>query len=206
MGNPGLFQELPDIAALLSEGGGDGEQACSADGAVGRLDTMTDLALDDGRPQRSLGSVVGGLDSLSLQEGPQRISHLQELLAGAHRAGPWRSLAALNAQLHHLLERGYRCAEVFDYKRQPDRLAAVLQCGPVDRSAFVAVPLLKQLLLQLQQLGSERCAGTGAPSDGGEITDQMGPAELALLAGQVVVSREAIANTALPVGAPVSST
>jgi hypothetical protein len=140
LGNPGLFQDIPDIAALLSEGGGDGEQAGSADGALGRLDApavawqIADLALDDGRPQRSLGSVVGGLDSLSLQEGSQRISHLQELLAGAHRAGPWRSLAALSAQLHHLLESGYRCAEVFDYKRQPERLAMVLQ---------------------LQQLGSE---------------------------------------------------
>jgi hypothetical protein len=59
---------------------------------VGRLDTMADLALDDGRTQRSLCSVVGGLDSLSLQEGPQRINHLPELLAGAHRAGPWPPL------------------------------------------------------------------------------------------------------------------
>ena len=65
MGDPGLLQELPDIAALLSEGGGDGEQPCPADGPVGRLDAMADLALDDGRPQGSLGSVVGGLDSLS---------------------------------------------------------------------------------------------------------------------------------------------
>jgi hypothetical protein len=77
MGNPGLLQELPDIPSLLSERGGDGEQACPADGSVGRLDTMTDLALDDGRTQGSLGSVVGGLDSLNVQEGPQRISHLQ---------------------------------------------------------------------------------------------------------------------------------
>ena len=69
MGNPGLFQELPDIPSLLSEGGGDGEQACPADGSVGRLDTMADLALDDGRTQRFLCSVVGGLDSLSLQDG-----------------------------------------------------------------------------------------------------------------------------------------
>ena len=71
MGDPGLLQELPEIPSLLSEGGGDGEQACSADCAVGRLDTMTDLALDDGRPQRSLGSVVGGLDSLNVQEGTE---------------------------------------------------------------------------------------------------------------------------------------
>jgi len=82
------------------------------------------LALDDGRPQRPLGSVVGGLDSLNLQAGPQRINHLQELMAGAHRAGLWRSIATLNAQLHHLLEVGL--------KGQPDRLAAVLQHRPVD--------------------------------------------------------------------------
>ena len=121
MGDPGLLQELPDIAALLSEGGGDGEQPCPADGPVGRLDAMANLALDDGRPQGSLGSVVGGLDALSLQEGPQRISHLQKLLAGAHRAGPWRSLAALNAQLHHPLQRGIKC--------QPDRLLLCCRAG-----------------------------------------------------------------------------
>jgi hypothetical protein len=96
---------------------------------------MTDLALDDGRTQGSLGSVVGGLDSLSLQEAPQRISYLQELLAGAHCPGPWRSLAVLDTQLHHPLQRGY--------KRQPDRLAAFLQSDPVDRAALVAVPVGK---------------------------------------------------------------
>ena len=57
----------------------------------------------------------------------------------------------------------------------------MLQGGPADRSVSVAVPLLKQLLLQLQQLGSERSAGAGALGNGGEIADQMGPAELALL-------------------------
>jgi hypothetical protein len=110
MGDPGLLQKLPDIPSLLSEGGCDGEQACPADGAVGRQVTMADLA------------------------------------------HPRHSLAALSTQLHHPLERGYRCAEVFDYNRQKDRLAAVLQGGQVDRFAFVAVLLRKELLLQLQQL------------------------------------------------------
>ena len=31
MGDPGLLQELPDIAALLPERGGDREQAAAAD-------------------------------------------------------------------------------------------------------------------------------------------------------------------------------
>ena len=38
MGNPSLLQELPDIPSLVSEGGGDGEQARPADCAVCRLE------------------------------------------------------------------------------------------------------------------------------------------------------------------------
>jgi hypothetical protein len=32
MGNPGLLQELPDISALLPQGGGDREQSDTTDG------------------------------------------------------------------------------------------------------------------------------------------------------------------------------
>ena len=46
MGNPGLFQKSPDIAALLPEGGGDGEQAAAADRTLAGLDAMADLALN----------------------------------------------------------------------------------------------------------------------------------------------------------------
>jgi len=46
MGDPGLLQELPGIAALLLEGRGDGEQAAAADAAICRLDPMTDFALN----------------------------------------------------------------------------------------------------------------------------------------------------------------
>ncbi len=45
MGNPGLLQELPDIAALLSERGGDREQAAAADRTLAGLDAMADLVL-----------------------------------------------------------------------------------------------------------------------------------------------------------------
>jgi hypothetical protein len=38
MGDPGLFQELPCIPALLPEGGGDREQSATADGTAGGLD------------------------------------------------------------------------------------------------------------------------------------------------------------------------
>ena len=96
-GNPGLLQELPDIAALLPEGGGDGEQVAAADRTLAGLVAMADIALNHRLAQGTLSSVVGGLDSTGLQKGPKTIGLLQDLLAGAHRLGPRRSLTPLVA-------------------------------------------------------------------------------------------------------------
>jgi hypothetical protein len=93
IGVPALLQKLPDIKTLLPQGGGDRKHSAVADGTAGRLDAMADLALIHRWPEGSLGSVVGGSDSLDLEEGPQAIGYLQQLLASAHRLGPWRSLA-----------------------------------------------------------------------------------------------------------------
>ena len=194
MGDPGLLQKSPDIPPLLPEGGGDREQAAAADGAVGRLDAMADFALNHRLAQGSLGGVVGGLDPLNLQEGPEAIGHLQQLLAGAHRLGPRRALASLVAQLHHPLQRGH--------KRLTDRPAGQLQRGPVDPAVFVAVPQDEQLLLQVQQLRSRLTAGALTLSDGGEIADHVRPAQLPLLGGQVVVGGEAIAHDNAAKGVP----
>jgi hypothetical protein len=183
MGNPGLLQELPDIAALLPEGGRNGEQSAAADCPLAGLDAMTDLALNHRLAQGTLSGVVGGLDSLDVQEGPQRTCHLQELSASAHCAGPRRSLVALSAQLHVLLEGGLECLT--------NRPAAVLQGGPVDCAVLVAVPEPKQLLLQVQQLCSELSAGARAFGDGREVADQVRPTQLTLLQGKMVVGREA---------------
>ena len=186
MGNPGLLQELPDITALLSEAGGDGEQSAAADRTLAGLDAMADFSLNHRLAQGTFCSIVGGLDSTDLQEGPKGIRHLEDLLTGAHRLGPWRSFASLDTQLHHPLQRGH--------KGLADRLAALLQAGPVDRSILVAVPVIKQLSLQVQKFRTELGAGAWTFGDGVEIADQVRPAQLALLAGQVVVGREAIAH------------
>ena len=66
MGDPGLLQELPDIPALLPEGGGDREQSAAADGTAGGLDAKADCALDDRLAQCSLGGIVGGFEAASL--------------------------------------------------------------------------------------------------------------------------------------------
>ena len=71
MGDPGLLQELPDIPLLLPQGGGDREQAATADSTAGGLDAKADFALNHRLAQGSLGSVVGRFDAVDLQEGPQ---------------------------------------------------------------------------------------------------------------------------------------
>ena len=77
MSDPGLLQELPNIPLLLSQAGGDREQAATADSTAGGLDAMAvarhipDFALNDRLAQGSLGSVVGRLDAVDLQEGSQ---------------------------------------------------------------------------------------------------------------------------------------
>jgi hypothetical protein len=105
--------------------------------------------------------VGGGLDSVVLQESPQPTCHLLELLAGAHRAGPQRSLAALEAQLHYPLQRGLKCLT--------DRPAVLLQGGPVNLSLLVVVPVAKKLLLQAQQFRSEFSAGARTFGDGCQV-------------------------------------
>ncbi len=72
MSDPGLFQELPGIPALLPQGGGDREQSATADGTAGGLDAKADLALNHRLTQCPLGGVVRGFDALDFQEGPQR--------------------------------------------------------------------------------------------------------------------------------------
>ena len=69
MGNPGLLQELPDITALLPEAGGHSEQPATADRTLAGLDALavawqtSDLALNHGLAQSTLGCAVGGLDT-----------------------------------------------------------------------------------------------------------------------------------------------
>ncbi len=119
--------------------------------------------------------VVGGLNSTGLQKGPEAIGHLKNLLAGAVRLDPRRSLAPLAAQLQHLLQTRLKCLS--------DRPAAFSQGGPVDRSILVAVPVINQPSLQPQKIRADVGARARSISDGVEVADQVRPAELPLLGG-----------------------
>ena len=75
-----------------------------------------------------------------------------------------------------------------------ERPATQLQRWPINRAVLPLVPLNKQLLLQRQKLQADFATDALTFSDGAQITDQMRPAQLPLLNGEVVVSREAIAH------------
>jgi hypothetical protein len=127
-------------------------------------------------------------------KGPKAIGQLQDLLSGAHRLGPRRSLAPLVAKLHHLLQPRL--------KGLADRPAALSQGGPVNRSLLVVVPVVKQLLLQAEQLRYEFSTGARTFGDGDQIADQVRPTQLPLHHRQVVVGREAIAHDNPAKGVP----
>lgn len=139
MGEASLHEELPNIAALLPQASGHREQAAAVEGTTGSLDTVTDFALNHRLEQGTFYGVVGGLDSLILQESPQPTCHILELMAGAHCAGPRRSLAPLLAQLYYPLQ---RCLN-----GMANRESALLQAVLVDRSLFVVVPPTRALSL-----------------------------------------------------------
>ena len=63
----------------------------------------------------------------------------------------------------------------------------MLELGPGELPLLPVVPVRKQLLLQIQQLRADFTAGTLAVGDGGEVPDQVRPAQLTLLQRQVVV-------------------
>ena len=61
MGDLGLLQQRPDVSNLLPERGDDREQTAAADGPLGGLDAMADLAVDHRLPQRSYSCGEGRL-------------------------------------------------------------------------------------------------------------------------------------------------
>ena len=142
MGHPGLLQELPHIAALLPEAGADREQACATKRPCFGLNAVTDFSLNHGRAQGTFRAIVGGLYIVMIQESPQRLLALEQVLAGAHRLGPGCLFATLMPQLHHPSQRLFKFGA--------DRPTLLPQVFSLDFAGLPAVPVLKQLLPQTQ--------------------------------------------------------
>ena len=65
-------QELEERAVLLATGRGDGERALGEPLTVIGAGAVRELSVDDGAAERALGGVVGRLDPLDRDEGPER--------------------------------------------------------------------------------------------------------------------------------------
>ena len=119
--NPSLLQELPDIAALLPQGGGDREQAAAADRILAGLDAVTELALNHRLAQSTFCGVVGGLDRLDLQ--PSRYGPLLSALVGLLRSAFPLSFSKTQALLQLLVGVEMSCGTIATIRR---RLSAAL--------------------------------------------------------------------------------
>ncbi len=106
------------------------------------LNAVTDFALNHSRAQGTFRAIVGGLHAVIVQEGPQRLLALEQVLASPHRLGLWCLIALLMPQLHHPPQRLF--------KIRADWLAVLPQLVSFDLAHLPAVPVLKQLLLQTQ--------------------------------------------------------
>jgi hypothetical protein len=67
MGDPGLFQKIPNIPALFLNGSGVREEAAEADRTLAGLVEMADLVLNHRLAQGTLGGIVRGFDTLDLK-------------------------------------------------------------------------------------------------------------------------------------------
>jgi hypothetical protein len=66
IGDPDLFQEWPDVTAVLMKIDNGREQTAAAKGAFTGLDSTTYLPMDPCLPQRSFGVVVRSWCSISV--------------------------------------------------------------------------------------------------------------------------------------------
>jgi len=67
MGDPGMFQKIPNIPAMFLKGSCDSEQAAQAERTLAGLVAMADLSLNHRLAQDTLGGIVRGFDTLDFK-------------------------------------------------------------------------------------------------------------------------------------------
>jgi hypothetical protein len=76
-GRPGPAAEIPPISALLTQDGWDRELGAAASPTLAELKAMSALATHERWRQGKLGNMIGGFDSLDLQEHRMSKSNIQ---------------------------------------------------------------------------------------------------------------------------------
>ncbi len=107
-GFKGLGEGVEHVALLLPETHHGGEDLLDEAAAVLALGAKARLAPDDGMAQVSLGEVVGGLDALGVEERPERVLELEDLLRAYVRSLLQQALHFAHERSHLLLEGGSR--------------------------------------------------------------------------------------------------
>ena len=100
------------MALLFSQGVGDRHEPRSEDGSPIALRTEGSLSPQDECSQGALGSVVRGLDAPYLDEGPQGLAVLQDVLTGAADAADAKSHAVIEMTLDHGSEARHQFAKL----------------------------------------------------------------------------------------------
>src|SRR6266496_275946 len=138
---------------------------------------MTAPAVDDGAAQAALGVVVGRVDAVDDGEGPERGPPLEQVLGEEPVTLGLGALGccALEQRPELLLERG-------DLPDQRVTVAVCLELLPGDEQPRCD---LESCLAELVLSGEPVCVG-------GEVPDEVGPAELAPVGVEVVVGPPAI--------------
>lgn len=82
-GDAGLGEEVEDVPALLPERGGHGQDSLKEAAAVGAMSSEASLPIEHSGSNGPLGRVVGWLDAVHTDEGPERRGDLEDHLAHA---------------------------------------------------------------------------------------------------------------------------
>src|SRR5439155_20589239 len=169
--------EVGEERALL-QAAGDGRREQPLDGAFALvcLAAEGELAVDDGAAEAAFGVVVGWLDAVGVGEGPECGPAVEEVVG--ELAVVLRPRAFPGGVLEELAE--------FLLERRGLRL----QPGPVG-VCLVAGPGGEELARDAQALVAELLLFGHAFAVGGEVPEQMRPAELPLGGVEVVVAAPA---------------
>jgi len=171
-----LGEEVEHVPALLAKGQSHGEDSLDESTALLAVCSEAPLPIKHGRPDRSLRCVVGGLDPLDADEGPERRSHLEDHFA-------------------HAFGLGFAAASPFPKKRfdrLPNRTHVDLETGSGESSISDTSPKREHLLRLAKEFGADPSCLGPTLDEALEIPDQVAPTDLATTDSPTVVAIPAI--------------
>jgi len=164
-------------ASLEAAGDRGGEQSFDRSLALLGIDAKREFAVDDGAAEAAFGVVVGRLDPVGVGEGPERGPAVEEILG--------KGAVVLGARAFP------RC--VFEQRAELclQRRRLGLEAGPV-AVLLVGAPGVEEVVCDLEAVAAETLLFAHALAVGGEVSEQVGPAELPAAGIEVVVAAPAV--------------